>query len=140
MGYECAMHFQRAEPPLKIADSRAAQRFFAGCFAECDDRKEHLFVAHLDEQGRCLHLSSHEGDACSASFPIRDIVATAATLSSAGLVLAHNHPSGNARPSRADCRSTRRLAAVAEAIDCSLLDHLVFGGGACTSLRQIGLL
>jgi DNA repair protein RadC len=32
------------------------------------------------------------------------------------------------------------LAAVAEAIDCSLLDHLVFGGGMCTSLRQIGLL
>lgn len=134
------MRFQRAEPPLKMTDSSTAQSFFAGCFAECDDRIEHLFVAHLDDQGRCLHLSRHQGDARSAGLPVRDIIATVAALGSAGLVLAHNHPSGDASPSRADCRSTKRLAAVAEAIDCPVLDHLVFGGGKCTSLRQLGLL
>ena len=33
------------------------------------------------------------------------------------------------------CRATRRLATAAEALDCTILDHLVFGGGDCTSLR-----
>lgn len=134
------MHFQRAEPPLKMTDSAAARTFFAGSFSECDSAKENLFVAYLDGDARCLKLSRHQGDACSAEFPIRDIIATAAALGSAGLVLAHNHPSGDSRPSPADCRSTKRLAAAADAIDCPLLDHLVFGGGDCTSLRQLGLL
>jgi len=55
-------------------------------------------------------------------------------------VIAHNHPSGDARPSDSDRRATRRLASAAEAIDCALLDHLVFGGDDCTSFRRIGLL
>jgi DNA repair protein RadC len=134
------MHFQRAEPPLKMTDSRAAKTFFSGCFNDCDSTHENLFVAHLDDQARCLHLSRYQGDACSAAFPIREIITTAAALGSASLLIAHNHPSGDARPSPADCRSTRRLAAAADAIDCPLLDHLVFGGGDCTSLRQLGLL
>jgi DNA repair protein RadC len=43
-------------------------------------------------------------------------------------------------PSECDCRATRRLANAAEALDCIVLDHLVFAGGKCTSLRQMGLL
>jgi DNA repair protein RadC len=54
--------------------------------------------------------------------------------------LAHNHPSGDARPSESDCRVTRRLAAAAEILDCTILDHLVFAGSDCTSLRRMGLL
>jgi DNA repair protein RadC len=55
-------------------------------------------------------------------------------------VLAHNHPSGDSTPSEADCRATRRLASAAEALDCAILDHLVFGGKECSSLRALGLL
>ena len=44
------------------------------------------------------------------------------------------------RPSDSDCRATRRLAAAAEALDCTMLDHLVFAGDDCTSLRQLGCL
>jgi DNA repair protein RadC len=55
-------------------------------------------------------------------------------------VLAHNHPSGDATPSDSDRRSTRRLATAAEALDCTVLDHLVFAGGECASLRQLGYL
>jgi len=67
-------------------------------------------------------------------------IADAANLGSAGIVLAHNHPSGDARPSDSDFRATRRLAVAAEAIDCSVLDHLVFGASDCTSMRQLGYL
>jgi DNA repair protein RadC len=59
---------------------------------------------------------------------------------SAGVIVAHNHPSGDARPSDSDCKATRRLVLVAEALDLAVLDHLIFAGAECTSLRQLGLL
>ncbi len=55
-------------------------------------------------------------------------------------MLAHNHPSGDPTPSSGDKRATGQLAAAAEALDCTVLDHLVFGGDECTSFRQMGLL
>lgn len=134
------MRHQRAEPPLKLNGLAAARDFFAGCLADSDPRTESLWVAHLDEQAHCLHLSRHLGDEAGADMPIRSILSDAVMHGSAGIVLAHNHPSGDPRPSDLDMRATRRLACAAEAIDCAIVDHLVFGGRECTSFRQIGLL
>ena len=134
------MRYQRAEPPLRIDGLEAARSFFAGCFADTDPTRESLWVAHVDEDANCLHVSHHKGDEAGAAFQIRAIIVDAAVHGSAGLVLAHNHPSGNSAPSDADCRVTRRLALAAEALDCTVLDHLVFAGVECTSLRSMGLL
>jgi len=134
------MRYQRAEHPLKLDGVDAARAFFATCFAELDPARESLWVAHVDDQAQCLHVTCHEGDETGAVFPLRTIIADAAKLRSSGIVLAHNHPSGDPRPSDADCRATRRLASAAEALDCTVLDHLVFGGGDVTSFRRIGLL
>ena len=134
------MRYQHAELPLKLDGLAAARKFFAGCLAEEDSTRETLWVAHVDDEARCLHVSWHCGDKAGADFPIREIIADAATLGSAGIVLAHNHPSGDARPSDSDCRATRRLATAAEALHCAVLDHLVFAGNKCTSLRQLGYL
>ena len=134
------MRYQRAETPLKLNGLEAARSFFAGCFANADPAIESLWVAHVDDQARCVHLTRHGGDAASAPFPLRSIIADAAAHGSAGLVLAHNHPSGDSRPSAQDCAATRRLASAAEALDCTIVDHLIFAGGQCTSLRRMGLL
>lgn len=134
------MRYQRAELPLKLDGLEAARSFFAGCLADTDPSRESLFVAHLDDQARCLHVSRHSGGEAGAEFPLRTIISDAATHGSAGIVLAHNHPSGDHSPSEADRRSTRRLAIAAEALDCTIVDHLVFGGAHCSSFRRMGLL
>ena len=134
------MRYQRAELPLKLDGLAAARSFFAGCIADSDPSRENLWVAHVDEEARCLHVSRHEGDEASAAFSLRTIISDAAAHGRAGIVLAHNHPSGDPNPSADDCRATRRLATVAEALDCTVLDHLVFAGGKVTSLRQLGYL
>ena len=134
------MRYQRAEHPLRLDGLTTARRFFAGCFADSDPRREILWVAHVDNRACCLHLSRHDGDEAGAKFPLRDIIRDAAHHGSAGLVLAHNHPSGDPRPSESDCRATRRLAAAAEALDCAILDHLIFAGEECMSFRRMGLL
>ena len=134
------MRHQRAELPLKLQGLSAARDFFAGCLADTMSSRESLWVAHLDDEARCLHLSRHPGDETGADFPIRQILSDAVVHGSTGIVLAHNHPSGDPRPSDSDCRATRRLASAAEAIDCTVVDHLVFAGKDCTSFRQMGLL
>jgi len=110
------MRYQRAELPLKLDGLAAARTFFAGCMADADPSLENLWVAHVDEQARCVHLSRHPGDAQGGAFPIKTIIADAAQHGSAG------------------------IATAAEALDCALLDHLVFAGTECTSLRRLGYL
>lgn len=134
------VRYQRAELPLKLDCASAAREFFSNCFKERDSSVETLWVAHLDRQARCLHLSQHSGGPEGVDFPLRNIVIEAATHGSAGILLAHNHPSGDPRPSECDFRITRRLSTVAEALDCRVLDHLVFAGAECTSLRSLGYL
>jgi DNA repair protein RadC len=134
------MRYQRAELPLKLDGLAAAREFFAGCLADSDPTRENLWVAHVDDHSRCLHISRHQGDEVETDFPLRTIIADAARHGSAGIVLAHNHPSGDSWPSESDCRCTRRLASAAEALDCAVLDHLVFAGTECTSFRKMGLL
>ena len=134
------MQYQRAESPLKLDGPEAARAFFAGCLAEVDCSKESLWVAHLDDQSRCLHVSRHEGDAAGVDFPLRKIIVEAVRHNSAAVLLAHNHPSGDPRPSDSDMRATRHLADAARALGCRVADHLVFGGNDCTSLRSLGYL
>lgn len=134
------MRYQRVELPLKLDGFGAAREFFAGCLADGDPTHETLLVAHLDGEASCIHLSRYPGDETGTSFPLRSIIIDAALHGSAGIVLAHNHPSGDPRPSYSDCRATRHLATAAEALDCSVLDHLVFAGTECTSFRRLGLL
>lgn len=51
-------------------------------------------------------------------------------LEATGLILAHNHPSGNTKPSVADLSITRSIRDAGKMIGCKLLDHIIIGGGA----------
>ena len=131
------MRYQRAELPLKLDGLEAARGFFAGCFANADPDVENLWVAHVDRQARCVHLSRHGGDSTSASFPLHSIIADAATHRSAGLVLAHNHPSGDLMPSSDDIRFTRKLIQLGRMMQISILDHLILGERGYISLEDL---
>lgn len=136
------MRYQRVENPALLNGHDAARRFFASCLEEDKNAAaERLWVAHVDSAARCIHLERFDGEAASVGLPVRTIVADAARLGSAGVVLAHNHPSGDASPSKADCRATRALSQAGEAIDLTVLDHLIFAAnGDCRSMRRMGLL
>jgi DNA repair protein RadC len=56
------------------------------------------------------------------------------------VVLAHNHPSGLAEPSRADEYLTQTLKSALELVDVRVLDHLVVGRGQVVSFAERGLL
>ena len=136
------MKVQRAEAPALLAGHDAARNFFSACFIGPTAANEVLWVAHVDDRARCIHLHRYaEGHECAVDLPVREIIADAARLGSAGILLAHNHPSGDPTPSAADCRATRTLARAAEAIDLSVVDHIIFASrNQCQSMRRMGLL
>jgi DNA repair protein RadC len=104
-------------------------------------RAEKLVVVHLDADRRLLGLVEGElGAVGDTHLPIRAIVADALRFESAGIVIAHNHPSGDASVSQADIEATRRLASVVTELDIALHDHLIFAGGEVSSFRALGLL
>jgi DNA repair protein RadC len=134
------MRYQRAESPALLNGHEAAHRFFSSCFRSVDPARELLLVAHVDDRTRCLCVDHYEGDPASVEIPVRDIIAKAASLGSAGIVVAHNHPSGDVRPSESDYCATRKLARAGEAIDLAVLDHLILSDRDCSSMRRMGYL
>lgn len=75
-----------------------------------------------------------------AGLPLRQVIADASVHGSAGVIIAHNHSSGDPNPSALDRQVTRRLSLAGEAIDLTVLDHLVIAGQQCSSMRAMGLL
>jgi len=70
----------------------------------------------------------------------REILRRAIDCDAVGMIVVHNHPSGDPTPSLADHRTTRELARAAEAIGVKLLDHLIVSSGGHISFRQSGWL
>jgi DNA repair protein RadC len=70
----------------------------------------------------------------------REVVRLALQHNAGAVVLAHNHPSGVAEPSRADEFLTQTLKAALRLVDVQVLDHIIVGQGQVVSLAERGLL
>ena len=80
-----------------------------------------------------------EGSTSSCPVDPREVFRPAIVVRATAIVVAHNHPSGSAEPSREDVSLTTRLAEAGQALGISVLDHIVVGDGGYTSLREQGL-
>ena len=124
--------------PRTVPDAAAASALFAPLAASPVER---AMVAYLGEGAKLLGVRLlPAGTRDAVDVPMRLVVADALSMGATALVLAHNHPSGDGRPSTADLALTRRLAQTLAEVEVRLLDHLVFGGEAVTSFRGMGLL
>ncbi|MEO6362644.1 MAG: DNA repair protein RadC [Caldimonas sp.] len=98
-------------------------------------------VLFLDAQSRLVRLEEmFRGTLTQTSVYPREVVKRALELGAAAVILAHNHPSGAAEPSRADEFLTQTLKSALALIDVRVLDHLVVGQGAVVSFAERGLL
>ncbi len=106
-----------------------------------DERAEVFAVVFLDSKLRKIAFEIlFRGTLTHASVYPREIVKAALTHGAAAVVLAHNHPSGDASPSSADVHLTKALSAALALIDVTVQDHIVVGRDEVRSLRELGLL
>jgi DNA repair protein RadC len=94
------------------------------------DRKNVLIGDEVQQRGTIDHTPVYP----------REVVKRALALNAAALILVHNHPSGDPKPSREDIEMTKAIQKAASALDISIHDHLVIGRKGHASFRSLGLL
>lgn len=132
-----------AEEPLRRGSPfRSSHDVFRHYHARMRDLKVEQFrVILVDGKHRVMseHLIS-QGTLTSSPVHPREVFSTAIRENAAGIVLVHNHPSGDPSPSCDDLEITRRLAEVGDLVGIRVLDHVVVGDGKYVSLADRGLL
>lgn len=104
-------------------------------------RVEFTRVLYLDTQHRLIADEEHgRGTVNHAPAYPREIAKRALELAATGVILVHNHPSGDPTPSRADIRVTAQIKAALATINVTLYDHLIIGGDREISLAAEGLI
>jgi len=97
-----------------------------------EQREERVFVLPLDAQGSALAkpiLVSVGHEDGTTAIDAGAIFREALKVGAEEIIVAHNHPSGNLTPSRADIAATARLQDGAELVGLKLIDHLIIGNG-----------
>lgn len=102
--------------------------------------RETLLLAGFDAFDRLVQVECTGGDNASRcvipSRCWRGLIGSGAVA----VIMAHNHPSGDPRPSAADTRTTQEMAHLLRTMDIELADHLIFVAGGHFSFRSAGLL
>ncbi|MCA1840402.1 MAG: DNA repair protein RadC [Actinomycetota bacterium] len=104
-----------------------------------DPHQEQVVVVILDGGNRLIRvqlLTSGSSDTC--LIPIRETLAAVLRNGGATFGVAHNHPSGQLRPSKQDVEATRLLRAGAEAAGLNFVDHIILGPTDWASMREAG--
>ncbi len=100
---------------------------------------EVVLVLSLDVNSRVMRATKvHEGSFDSVSFNIAKIVRSLVSSGAAGVVIAHNHPSGVAIPSQRDLDSTEKLKRALESVGIMFVDHIILGENDYVSFSQSG--
>ena len=138
---ELARRYFEASLPVGecIGSPRDTDRFLR---ARLRELPHELFCClFLDNRHRVIDfVELFRGTIDGTSVYPREVVKEALAANAAAVILAHNHPSGVAEPSRADQDITARLKRALDLVDIQLLDHLIIGDGRSTSFASRGLL
>ena len=105
------------------------------------EETEHVFLLLMDTKGKEVYsgMIAH-GDFSSAGVSIRQIVTMAINYGATAAVLAHNHPSGLALPSKEDVLTTISLKDALKLVNITLLDHFIVADHDCVSMAESGII
>ena len=101
--------------------------------------REHFKVVHLSTKNQVLKIETTAiGILSSAPIHPREVFKEAVKMSSAAVILAHNHPSGDPTPSQDDLLLTTRLGEAGEILGIPVIDHVICGDNSFVSLKERG--
>jgi DNA repair protein RadC len=103
--------------------------------------QEYLYVILLDTRNRVIGQTRevYHGSLNTSLMRVGEVFRDAVKANAAGIIVVHNHPSGDPSPSPEDVAVTRALVEAGKLLDIEVLDHLVFGRHRFVSLKERGL-
>ncbi|ABX80982.1 RadC family protein [Acholeplasma laidlawii] len=100
-------------------------------------RKEHLIVLCLDIKGNLLKNETiYMGTTSSIQVSVKDLFKSAVRIGAFGIIVVHNHPSGDSTPSQADDKLTKLIKNAGEVLSIELIDHIIIGRNEFFSYRR----
>lgn len=129
---------QRLEDALRISSPHDAYEFLR---AEMEGlEQEQLRTLNLNTKNRILSAPMiYQGSVHTTVIRIAEVFRPAIIDNATGLIIAHNHPSGDPTPSPEDAAITREIVKVGQMLDIDVIDHIVIGKGKFVSLKERGL-
>ena len=103
------------------------------------DYTETFKVLYLNQNNHVLGCRTiSEGGLASTCCDVRTILQGALLANAVGIILAHNHPSGNVTPSLSDIKTTNQITKAAKLLDIQVLDHIIYTRENCYSFADDG--
>ena len=106
-----------------------------------DERKEHFVAVLVDAKNQVRRICTvHIGTLTMSLVCPRDVFREAVKEGAAGVIVAHNHPSGDPTPSPEDIDITQKLVEAGKLLAIPLMDHVIIGDRTHVSLRERGII
>lgn len=143
-GFNCAelkVQYIPADSGNVIQSSSDAEASLRPLFTESASFREEFYMLCLNRRNAVIgwYRISSGGVAGTVVDP-KIIFGIALSAVSSAIIIAHNHPSGNPKPSQADIKVTGEISKAGQLLDISLLDHLIMTSESFTSFADEGLL
>ncbi|HRG00807.1 MAG TPA: JAB domain-containing protein [Bacteroidia bacterium] len=122
----------------QLAESYAREMY---CQSGCEiELKEYFFIILLNRANEVIGFHKlSEGGICGTVVDIRLAFATALKSLASGIILVHNHPSGNLSASQPDIELTKKFKKAGELLDITIIDHIILASSCYSSFADQGL-
>lgn len=131
----------KAKDRLEVKSSQKTYEILLPYFEEMMDYKELFFVMYLNRNNQLLAIQKISEGGCSATICDGKIIFQGALLANAqAIILAHNHPSGNLKPSDTDKSLTEKMCLFGGYIDLPVIDHMILTSEGYFSFAEKGLI
>lgn len=139
---EIKLQYHTSDVYGKVSSSKDAADLIRTILPEGSiEMQEQVIVLYLNRANKVIGYYRHStGGVHAAIMDVKLIMSTALKSLSSGILIAHNHPSGNLRPSEEDINITKKLSVAAKAVEVALLDHIILTKDGYYSFADEGVL
>lgn len=130
-----------SKPKKRNSKIRSAKDVYELLKCECiNETKEKMFVLSLNIKNELIKTTRLAiGGNTKVATTISDVLIDPIKVQASGVILVHNHPSGDTKPSKADINFTYKLCEGTQIMGITLLDHIVISDNGYTSLKENGI-
>lgn len=128
-------------PATKITSSKTSSEFIRQFYSDDIEIYESMFILLLNNSNTTIgYAKISQGGIVGTVVDVRIIAKYAVESLATGLILAHNHPSGNLKPSEADKAITKKTKEALKLLDVNVLDHIILTKDSYFSFTDEGLI